>query len=53
MKNQQKLLAKEDILYYIHNKEEGSEAALRVQISKLKKLGLNITNQRGIGYKLE
>jgi len=53
MKNQQKLLTKEDILYYIHNKEEGSEAALRVQVSKLKKLGLNITNQRGIGYKLE
>ena len=53
MKNKQKLLAKEDVLYYIHNKEEGSEAALRVQISKLKKLGLNITNQRGIGYKLE
>ena len=33
--------------------EEGSEAVLRVQISKLKKLGLDIINQRAVGYKLE
>jgi len=53
IKNINKTLSKEDILYYLHNGEEGSEAVLRVQISKLKKLGLNITNQRAVGYKLE
>lgn len=53
IKNIGKSISKEDILYHIHNGEEGSEASLRVQISKLKKLGLNILNQRGIGYKLE
>jgi DNA-binding response OmpR family regulator len=53
LQNIDKSLSKEDILYYLHDGEEGSEAALRVQISKLKKLGLNITNQRGIGYRCE
>ncbi len=53
IKNINKSMSKEDILYHIHEGEEGSEAALRVQISKLKKLGLNIVNQRAIGYKLE
>ncbi len=53
LQNIDKPLSKEDILYYIHDGEEGSEAALRVQISKLKKLGLNISNQRGIGYRCE
>ncbi|MCK5110061.1 MAG: response regulator transcription factor [Arcobacteraceae bacterium] len=53
IKNINKPITKEDILYHIHNGEEGSEAALRVQISKLKKLGLEIVNQRAIGYKLE
>lgn len=53
IKNIGKSISKEDILYHIHNGEEGSEASLRVQISQLKKLGLNILNQRGIGYKLE
>jgi DNA-binding response OmpR family regulator len=53
LQNIGKTLNKEDILYYLHDGEEGSEAALRVQISKLKKLGLNITNQRGIGYRCE
>ena len=53
IKNINNTLSKEDILYHIHNGDIGSEAALRVQISKLKKIGLNITNKRGIGYKLE
>jgi len=53
IKNMQKTIAKEDIIYHLHGGDEGSEAALRVQISKLKKLGLNIINQRAIGYKLE
>jgi len=53
LKNIDKVLSKEEILYHLHDGEEGSESALRVQISKLKKLGLLIYNQRGIGYRLE
>lgn len=53
IKNIDKVISKEEILYHIHEGDEGSEAALRVQISKLKKLGLNITNLRGVGYKCE
>ena len=53
LQNKSKIITKEDILYHIHDGAEGSEAALRVQISKLKKLGLNITNLRSVGYRLE
>ncbi len=53
MKNKNKSITKEDIMYHLHDGEEGSEAVLRVQISKLKKLGLDIVNQRAVGYKLE
>jgi len=52
IKNINKTISKEDILYSLHDGEEGSENALRVQISKLKKLGLDIINQRAVGYKL-
>jgi DNA-binding response OmpR family regulator len=53
VKNINRSISKEDILYHIHNGDIGSEASLRVQISKLKKLGLDISNQRATGYKLE
>ena len=53
LKNINKSITKEDILYHLHDGQEGSEAALRVQISKLKKFGLRIVNQRAVGYKLE
>ncbi len=53
IKNINKTLSKEDILYHLHDGGEGSEAVLRVQVSKLKKLGLQIINQRAVGYKLE
>jgi len=52
IKNINKIISKEDIIYQIHQGNEGSENALRVQISKLKKLGLDIHNQRSVGYKL-
>jgi len=52
IKNVNKTLSKEDIIFEIHEGEEGSENALRVQISRLKKLGLNIINQRAVGYRL-
>jgi len=47
-----KAVAKEEILYALSRDEEASESALRVHISKLKKMGLNIENRRGVGYKL-
>ena len=50
IKNLGNKILKEDILYHLHNGEEGSENALRVYISRLKKLGLKISNQRGVGY---
>jgi DNA-binding response OmpR family regulator len=53
MKNIGKTILKEDILFHIYNTNEGSEAALRVHLTKLKKIGLNISNQRAMGYKLE
>ncbi len=53
IRNIGKAILKEDILYHLHDGEEGSEGSLRVQISKLKKIGLHISNQRSIGYKLE
>ena len=52
IKNINKFVSKEDIMYYLYDGEEGSENALRVYMSKLKKLGLNIINQRAIGYKV-
>lgn len=53
IKNINKPISKEDILYHIYKDEEGSEASMRVQLTKLKKLGLDITNKRAIGYTLE
>lgn len=53
IKNINKVISKEEILYHLHEGDEGSEAALRVQISKIKKIGLNITNLRGVGYRCE
>ena len=53
IKNIGKIISKEEILYHVHSGDEGSEAALRVQISKLKKIGLEITNLRGVGYRCE
>jgi DNA-binding response OmpR family regulator len=52
IKQKEKVLPKEDILYALSRDEEASESALRVHISKLKKMGLNIENIRGVGYKL-
>jgi len=53
IKNIGKTLSKEQLLSSNHDDFEGSDAVLRVQISKLKKLGLNIKNIRGVGYRCE
>jgi len=52
-KNIGKTISKEELLYHLNQTSESSENSLRVQITHLKKLGLNITNQRAIGYRLE
>ena len=47
-----KTLAKEDLLYELGSENEASEGALRVYLTKLRKLGLVIVSQKGVGYKL-
>lgn len=51
-KNMDKTLVKEDLLYELGGDSEASEGALRVYLTKLRKLGLNIVSQKGVGYKL-
>jgi len=45
-------LHKENILYNLDIQGESSEGALRVYISKLRKIGLEIQTLKGIGYRL-
>ena len=51
-KNLDKTVDKEDLLYELGSDAEASEGALRVYLSKLRKLGLEIVSQKGIGYRL-
>lgn len=51
-KNIDKIIAKEDLLYELGGDGEASEGALRVYLSKLRKVGLSIISQKGVGYKL-
>ena len=53
IKNLDKVLSKDELISHTHDDFEGSDAVLRVQISKLKKIGLNIVNIRGVGYRCE
>lgn len=54
LKNIGKVINKDDILFNLHDNDTlGSDATLRVQISKLKKIGLIITNIRAVGYRCE
>ncbi len=53
IKNLDKILSKDELIGHTHDDFEGSDAVLRVQISKLKKIGLNIFNIRGVGYRCE
>ncbi len=45
-------ISKEDILFELSDGGEASEGSLRVHINKLRKLGLNIVNIKGVGYRL-
>ncbi|MEA3352876.1 MAG: response regulator transcription factor [Campylobacterota bacterium] len=53
LKNIEKLLSKDELIYQTHTEQEGNDAVLRVQISKLKKIGFKISNIRSVGYRLE
>jgi len=45
-------ISKENILFELSNGGEASEGSLRVHINKLRKLGLDIVNIKGVGYRL-
>jgi len=51
-KNIDKTVEKNDLLHELAGENEASEGALRVYLSKLRRLGLNIVSQKGIGYRL-
>ena len=51
-KNLDQTLLKENLLEELGEGKEMSEGALRVHIAKLRKVGLNITTIKGIGYRL-
>jgi len=53
LKNIGRVITKDEIFDFTHDGGIGSDSALRVQISRLKKLGLDITNIRAIGYRCE
>jgi len=53
LKNIGRVITKDEILDFTHDGGIGSDSALRVQISRLKKLGLDIANIRAIGYRCE
>jgi len=50
-KNLDQTVPKEEILEELGDGREMSEGSLRVHITKLRKLGLNITTIKGIGYR--
>jgi len=51
-KNLDKTVSKDELLYELDADGDASEGALRVYLSKLRKLGLSIISQKGVGYKL-
>lgn len=53
LKNINRVITKDEILDFLHDGGLGSDSSLRVQVSRLKKLGLEIANIRAIGYRCE
>ena len=45
-------ITKEEFLYELDKESESSEGALRVYITKLRKIGLDIQTIKGVGYRL-
>jgi DNA-binding response OmpR family regulator len=52
VRERDRIVPKEELLAILGDGEEGSEGALRVHISRLRKLGLPIETRKGIGYRL-
>ena len=52
IRDRDRVVPKEELLSILGDGEEGSEGALRVHISRLRKLGLPIETRKGIGYRL-
>lgn len=53
LKNIDRVVSSDEIISYTHEDFDGSIGSLRVQISKLKKFGFQISNIRAVGYRLE
>lgn len=53
LRNSGRIVTKEEILYLLSEGGEMSESALRVHISRIKKLGIAIENIRGVGYRCD
>ncbi|MDF1882542.1 response regulator transcription factor [Sulfurimonas sp. SAG-AH-194-C21] len=51
-KNINTTITKEDLLFELSREQEASEGALRVYITKLRKVGLEIETIKGTGYRL-
>lgn len=51
-KRMDETISKDDLLYELDSLKESSEGALRVYMSKLRKIGLEIQTIKGIGYRL-
>jgi len=51
-KRQNETITKEEFLYELDSSSESSEGALRVYITKLRKVGLEIQTIKGTGYRL-
>lgn len=47
-----KIILKDELLYELSSEGEASEGALRVYLTKLRKIGLSIISEKGVGYKL-
>ena len=45
-------ITKEELLYELDGENEASEGALRVYITKLRKVGLELQTIKGVGYRL-
>lgn len=51
-KRSDETIAKEELLYELDGENEASEGVLRVYITKLRKVGLEIQTIKGVGYRL-
>ena len=51
-KRHDETITKNDLLYELDSEGESSEGALRVYITKLRKMGLEIQTIKGVGYRL-